>query len=103
MEPHRIEHRYESRLPAVVGVEVWHRDLCLGRFRTRNLCREGMFIETGPTGLRPNDLVRVVVRTPAGSHEAAAMVVHRSERGVGVTCAASELTAQQGLSRAVGG
>jgi hypothetical protein len=104
MVAHHIEHRYEARTEAVLLVEVWHRDRRLGTFTTRDVCRGGMFIETGPIGLKANDFVRVRLLSRRETYEVPGLVAHCSRYGTGVLCELPAVAVAEPvpLARAVG-
>jgi hypothetical protein len=83
-----MEHRYATRKPLRLDVDVYHRDELLGRFKTRNINDGGVFVETGTHRLRRSDVVRVSFVTgrspdlPRSSLKA--MVVHRTGNGAGM-------------------
>ena len=64
-----------------------HRGRKLGPYRTRDVCRDGLFIEMHEAELYPNDMLRVVLC--ADSHGSTlepidVIVTHRSSEGIGV-------------------
>jgi hypothetical protein len=81
-----MEHRYESRLSASLAVDLWHGSRWLGRFRTRDVGRSGMFIAAGPIGLGVHDSVRIGVDGAPSARHLAGVVVHVCEEGIGVVC-----------------
>ena len=54
-----MDHRYSVRLPLHLTVEVYKRERFLGRYTTRNMDVEGVFIEMRKTDLEPNEVVRL--------------------------------------------
>ena len=83
-----MEHRWGSRKPVVVPVTVYHEGRPVGRARTRNIGREGMFDEA--------DAVRFPVHTvlelelpralmgDRNSRRIPGLVIHNHQDGVGL-------------------
>jgi len=61
-----MDHRYSVRLPLHLTVEVYKRERFLGRYTTRNMDVEGVFIEMRKTDLEPNEVVRLNFVAPHG-------------------------------------
>jgi len=61
-----MNHRYSVRLPLHLTVEVSKRERFLGRYITRNMDVEGVFIEMRKTDLEPNDVVKLSFVAPDG-------------------------------------
>jgi hypothetical protein len=55
-----MEHRYHARMPVRMAVDVYIRKRHLGRFETRNIDLEGLFVEGKTSELRQNDVVELV-------------------------------------------
>jgi anti-anti-sigma regulatory factor len=85
-----MEHRYGSRIDLAMDVDLAVEDSPLGHFPTRNIGDGGMFVETGPIDLQPNDLVRLQLRLNGRRRRLSALVVHRSENGVGLMLMAED-------------
>jgi hypothetical protein len=79
-----MEHRYSPRVEGALDVELSCRGRHLGRYQTRNISFEGMFLETGPVDLEPNDFLDLRLKAKGRSHSMRGFVVHRSCDGVGV-------------------
>lgn len=63
-----MDHRYSVRLPLHLTVEVFKREQFLGRYITRDMDLEGVFIEMRTTNLEPNELVKLIFDDPDGKH-----------------------------------
>jgi len=61
-----MNHRYSVRLPLHLTVEVFKRERFLGRYITRNMDVEGVFIEMRKTDLEPNEVVKLSFVAPDG-------------------------------------
>jgi hypothetical protein len=59
-----MDHRYSVRLPLHLTVEVFKRERFLGRYITRNMDVEGIFIEMRTTELETNDVVKLIFVIP---------------------------------------
>ena len=71
-----MNHRYSIRLPLRVPVEVSKRDRFLGRYFTRDMDAEGVFIETRMANLNANDVVELTFIFPgAESRDCTLMAV----------------------------
>lgn len=95
-----MEDRRYPREAVSLSVELWRDHINLGRFKTRDIGTEGIFVETGPIDLHPYDFVTVILGPHRGGRrkrEVMGLVVHRSNEGVGLMCQAENL----GLHRAL--
>ena len=63
-----MDHRYSVRLPLHLTVEVFKRERFLGRYITRNMDVEGIFIEMRTTDLETNDVVKLIFVVPDCQH-----------------------------------
>jgi hypothetical protein len=79
-----MEHRYSPRVEGALDVEISCRGRHLGRYQTRNISFDGMFLETGAVDLEPNDFLGLRLKAKGQSHRMRGFVVHRSRDGVGV-------------------
>jgi hypothetical protein len=82
-----MDHRYSTRLPLQLTVEVSKQEQFLGRFKTRNMDVEGVFIEMRTTDLKPNDIVKLVFFVTKGesvNYTLDASVVRVDDFGVGM-------------------
>lgn len=94
-----MEHRCYSRHTLSVPVEIWVDELFVGRFSTRDISMGGVFVETGPVAPNPYDIVILRFRfkqpttrgrvasqqcEPPTDHSLSALVVHRSDDGIGL-------------------
>ena len=59
-----MDHRYSVRLPLHLTVDVFKRERFLGRYITRNMDVEGIFIEMRTTDLEANDVVKLIFVVP---------------------------------------
>jgi len=59
-----MNHRYSVRLPLRIAVEVFRQERLLGRYTTRNMDAEGIFIEMRSTDVAANDVVKLVFVFP---------------------------------------
>ena len=82
-----MDHRYSVRLPLHLTVEVYKRERFLGRYTTRNMDVEGVFIEMRKTDLEPNEVVRlnfVAADCESGDCTLLAGVVRLDADGAGI-------------------
>jgi hypothetical protein len=79
-----IERRYSPRVEGSLDVQISCRGERLGRYRTRNACFDGMFLETGQLDLQPSEILDLSLEANGSSCSISAVVVHRSHRGIGV-------------------
>jgi len=61
-----MDNRYAVRLPLHLPVEVFQRERFLGRYITRNMDVEGVFIEMRATDLELNEVVKLIFVVPDG-------------------------------------
>jgi hypothetical protein len=61
-----MDHRYSVRVPMHLTVEVFKRERFLGRYITRNMDVEGVFIEMPTADLEPNEVVKLIFVVPDG-------------------------------------
>ena len=61
-----MDHRYSTRLPLHLNVEVFNQEQFVGRFKTRNMDVEGVFIEMRTTYLKPSEIVKLALFVPDG-------------------------------------
>lgn len=95
-----VEHRYSERVPLRQDVWIMHGERKLGPYRTRNVCRDGMFIENHDAELYPNDMLKVVpcADKNGNSQEPIDVIVtHRSSDGVGVLASKYHVDLQESL------
>lgn len=59
-----MDHRYSVRLPRRLTVEVFKRERFLGRYVTRNMDVEGVFIEMPTSELEANEVVKLTFAVP---------------------------------------
>lgn len=83
-----MEHRLSERRPMTLDVLIFHQGLPMGRGRTRNIGREGMFIETEITDFPEGTTLDVEVDVDTGQGEQRvrlpALVIHRNDEGIGL-------------------
>ncbi len=79
-----MHHRCFTRFDAGLSAELFHRDRSLGRFSIRNICIDGMFIETEDADLRRKDIVRVRILLFGEQYTMRGLVVRRTSSGVGL-------------------
>jgi hypothetical protein len=82
-----VEHRYFARVSLRQDVWVIHRGRKLGPYRTRDICRDGLFIEMHDAEIYPNDMLKVVLcadRHGSTQQPIDVIVTHRSSDGIGV-------------------
>lgn len=79
-----MEHRYSPRIRDAVYLGLHHHDRWLGTHPTRDLSADGLFLETGPILLRPNDPVVLRIEAVGPHHGLSAFVVHSSPQGIGL-------------------
>lgn len=59
-----MDHRYSVRLPLRLTVEVFKRERFLGKYITRNIDVEGVFIEMRTADLEANDVLKLIFIAP---------------------------------------
>lgn len=82
-----MNHRCSARISLHVEVDVFHQGRTLGRYLTRDINPEGVFIETGPVALYPNDIVElefVVSGDISRIDRMKAMVIWHNGGGIGL-------------------
>jgi len=79
-----MEHRYEMRKPIELSVEIAAFGRWFGRYRTHDVSYSGMFIECHLLPVYTNNVVKLTVFHGASRFEMRAVVIHRSNRGIGV-------------------
>lgn len=82
-----MERRFGPREPVSLDIEIYRGQWKLGRFQSRDIGSEGMFVATKHPSLAFGELVTVRLISPLSEIEGytfGAMVVHRSKGGVGL-------------------
>lgn len=59
-----MDHRYSVRLPMHLTVDVFKRERFLGRYITRNMDVEGVFLEMPTADLEPNEVLKLMFVVP---------------------------------------
>jgi hypothetical protein len=78
-----MEHRLSPRIKGSLGENVSRVGL-VGHYLTRDFCRQGMFLETGPVDLCRDELVRLYLTAHRASVSLRAVLAHHSSEGVGL-------------------
>jgi anti-anti-sigma regulatory factor len=102
MKDAEMENRQGSRIALTLEVDIALRAWPLGRFLTRNVSRDGMFLEIGASTLKPGDIVSLVVRLSHGPLSINAVVVHSAEAGIGVMLTSESPEYARFIQRALG-
>lgn len=95
-----MEHRYTTRFPRRINTLIYRQGLPVQVGRTRDLSREGAFVETGQLpGPLPDclELEFLPALESAERFRLKALVVHRDPAGVGIEFAVLDPRAEQGL------
>lgn len=83
-----MEHRLSERRPITLDVLIFHQGLPIGRGRTRNIGREGMFIETKKKDFPEGTVLdmELDIDTDKGEQRIRlpALVIHRNREGMGL-------------------
>lgn len=81
-----MEHRYHERLPVALDVEVRHRGVALGRFKTRDICPEGLSLAIDPqVGIKGHEVLELRIHSPlCAPFESRGWVIHRGHRVAGI-------------------
>lgn len=79
-----MEHRYYPRLEASFKVGLFKDDEFLGCFETRDISLDGICIKMSPLGFERNDVVGLLISINGKPHMQKGMVVHASQRTVGI-------------------
>lgn len=84
----RFEQRWGPRRAAAVVVTVYHQGQTMGQYSTRNIGREGMFVETNGVTFPVQTMIEVSFKDPVLVHRVRqrvpSLVVHRATDGVGL-------------------
>ncbi len=89
--------RWSRRVPARLDVELYNNNRKLahplevglvGTFKTRDLDKRGMFLETGPTSFHPNDVIHIRVAIllmgKVKKYWLRGIIARRTEAGIGI-------------------
>jgi len=90
LQTRSVEHRYFERVSLRQDVWVMRGDRKLGPYRTRDVCRDGLFIEIHDAELYPNDMLKVLLCADrhGSTHQPIDVIVtHRTSDGIGVLVA----------------
>jgi hypothetical protein len=79
-----MEHRYYPRLIAPLEVDLYRRDERLGRYQTRDISLDGLFLKTGPIGLAAGDGLRLRLGMCGDKFWMQGIVAHVREEGLGI-------------------
>lgn len=84
-----MERRYGPRKPVSLDVEIYRGQCKLGRFKSRDIGFEGMFVATKHLGLDVGELVTVRLSlklklSDIDGYTLRAVIIHRSNGGVGL-------------------
>lgn len=96
-----MHHRCFTRFDAGLSAELFHRDRSLGRFSIRDICIDGMFIETedADADLCRNDIVRVRIPLFGEQYAMRGLVVRRTASGVGLMVADLDLEYYESIAK----
>lgn len=106
-----MEHRWSSRYPAAVDVQLYQYGKQVARCKARDVGIEGMFVDTGPLLYRPNTLLDVEFEVELSrrfhrsrSYRLPVLVVHSANEGIGLMIMKADVEAryawQQVMTRA---
>jgi hypothetical protein len=83
-----MEHRWNIRHPAVIDVLLHHKEISEIQCKTRNIGRDGLFVETENMTYQPNTLLQVEFESNQDGikqiHVLPAIVMHSSPDGLGL-------------------
>jgi len=83
-----MEHRWNVRHPAVIDVLLHHKEISEIHCKTRNIGRDGLFVETENMTYQPHTLLQVEFESIQDGvnqiHVLPALVVHSSPAGLGL-------------------
>ncbi|MBN2699972.1 MAG: PilZ domain-containing protein [Methylothermaceae bacterium] len=79
-----MQHRCFTRLKNALPVVLYHGDTHLGRFATRDISLDGMFVETGDLDFFKNDVVQVDLMLFGERYLMRGLVVRRETHGIGL-------------------
>ena len=79
-----MEHRYHERLPVSLTTDVFRVRGRIGCFKVRDISRDGLFLETGPSNLNRNDLLALLLKGGGPKHMLYGVVTRVSEEGAGL-------------------
>lgn len=83
-----MEHRWHIRHPAVLDILLHHENISEIHCKSRNIGRDGMFVETDYMAYRPHTMLQVEFQSGQGKniqmHTLPAIVVHSSPEGLGL-------------------
>jgi len=83
-----MEHRWHTRHPTILDVLLHHENISEIHCKSRNIGRDGMFVETEYMAYRPHTTLQVEIQSSKGNskqrHILPAIVVHSSSQGLGL-------------------
>jgi len=82
-----MEHRCRVRQAVVCMVEVIRQGRLVGQYRSRNMCREGMFLEVTDVAIPLGTLIELECDSGQGnSSHCRGIVIHSGPAGIGIMC-----------------
>jgi hypothetical protein len=89
-----VEHRWTKKIPKTIKVTLYHRNLPIMICNTRDIGKEGVFIDCGPVTLKNKTHLEIefeaALEYARRRYRLAAMTVHRTEEGLGLFIRDSE-------------
>jgi hypothetical protein len=98
-----MDHRHSARMPVRLTVDIFTQDRFIGRFKTRNLDVDGVFVEMSTIGLRLNEILKLILFVPnsdRGSYTVDASVARVDTHGTGMILLGNEDTILEVLKSA---
>ncbi len=82
-----MEHRWCARQPSAYMVQVIHQGRLVGKYRSRNTCRDGLFLEITDVAIPRGTLIELECTSDEGnSWHCRGIVVHSGPGGIGIMC-----------------
>jgi hypothetical protein len=89
-----MEHRCNKRFVRAIKVMLYHNGLAVVSCKTQDIGVDGIFVETGPLEYKSNTLLKVEFEVASNrgrqSYRLSVIVVHSSEKGLGLYILDSE-------------
>ena len=102
-----MEHRCGARQAVNLSAELWHKGKNCGSFCTRDISHDGLFLLASPPQVREGDYIKLRLDLHQGDDdidrnivEVGAMVLHRSEDGIGLMWAQGSIELYRLLNKA---
>ncbi|MGA7802925.1 MAG: PilZ domain-containing protein [Gammaproteobacteria bacterium] len=95
-----MEHRFNRRIALRTPVFIYRQGERVAMARARNLCVEGIFLETRVAGFRRNDYLELVMPLAGVQGRVPALVTHVAPDGLGLMLDPCSVAMRAALQRA---